>query len=98
MVVALRVQRAVYQQMGVMGLQRLALLARLAFDHWRAQHQVGRHIGRLRVVKGQHVGRVVLAPVVVVQRLAFLGLDDAHRDFGVALQRMANPAGYAVAR
>ena len=40
-VVALRVQRAVHQQVGVVRLERHALLARLALDHRRAQHQVG---------------------------------------------------------
>jgi hypothetical protein len=30
--------------------------------------------------------------VVAVQRLAFFGVDDAYRDFGVALQCMAQPA------
>jgi methylenetetrahydrofolate reductase (NADPH) len=59
-VVALRMQGGVHQQVGVMVLQGLALLGRFALDHRAAQHQVGHHHRRLRVVKGQHIGGVVL--------------------------------------
>jgi hypothetical protein len=38
-------QRAVHQQVGVVRHDRLALLGRLALDHRRAQHQVGRTSG-----------------------------------------------------
>ena len=36
-------------------------------------------VGCALVVEGQHVGRVVLAAVLAVERAAFLGVDDAHR-------------------
>ena len=98
MVITLRMQRAVDQQVRVVRLQSLLVGLGLVRHHRRAQHQIGGHEGRLCVVKRQHIGGVVFLPVVAVQRLAFLGIDDAHRDFRVALQCMANPSGHAVAR
>ena len=90
-------QRAVHQQMRVVGLQGLALLFGLTCDDRGAQHQVGGDDGRLRVVKGQHIGGVVFAAVVAVQGLPFICIDDAHGDFGVGFQRVANPPRDAVA-
>ena len=56
------------------------------------------HRRRALVVEGQHVGRVVLAAVLAVERAAFLGADDAHRELGRRGQRRAQPAGDAMAR
>ena len=98
MVPALRVQRAVHQQVGVMRLQRFALFLGLLRHHRRAQHQVGADHGLLAVVKGQHVGGVIFFAVITVQGLAFFGVHDAHGDFSIALQGVANPAGHLVTR
>ena len=62
------------------------------------KRQVGHDDGRLCVVKGQHISRVVFLPVITVQCLAFFEAYDAYRDLGVRCQRVANPARYAVAR
>jgi hypothetical protein len=53
---------------------------RLALDHRRAQHQVGPTTRIAGVVEGQHVGGVVLAAVIAVQRTALVLADDAHGD------------------
>ena len=59
---------------------------------------VGHGKGLLLVVEGEHVGGVVLVAVFTVEPLAFLGADDAHRDFRIHCQRMAYPARHFVAR
>ena len=97
-VVALRMQRAVHQQVHVVRFERLALLARLAGHHRCAQHQVGQHPRRMLVVEGEHVGRVVLAAVVPVQRTAFHVADDAYRDLRRRFERRAQPACDSVTR
>jgi hypothetical protein len=79
-------------------LQRKALLARLALDHGRAQHQVGHHHRLVLVVEGEHVGGMVLAPVLKVQRQALFGTDDAHCDLSGVQQRRTHPAQHAVPR
>ena len=86
-----------HQQMGVVGLQCFFVFFCFPGDHRRAQHQVSGHHRRLRVVKGQHVGGIVFLPVVAVQRQALVRIHDAHGDFGIAGQRVANPARHAVA-
>ena len=91
-------QRAVHQQVGVVVGHRQAHLGGFAFHHRGAQHQVGHHHRLMLVVEGEHVGGVVALAVLAVQRLAFIGIDDAHRDLGRALQRGAQPAHHAVAR
>ena len=90
-------QGAVHQQMRVMRCQRLALLLGLSRHHRGAQHQVGHHHRFLLVIKGQHIGGVVFFAVTLVQRTAFFFAHDAHRDFGVIRQRMANGADDRVA-
>ena len=97
-VVALRVQRAVHQQVRVVGGQVDLLLLRLALDHRRAQHQVGLDLGLLHVVEREHVGGVVLLAVLAVERAAFVLADDAHRDRGRQLEAGADPARDLVAR
>ena len=96
MVPALCMQSAVHQQMRVMRRQRLALLLGLARDHWGAQHQVGHHHRFLRIVERQHIGGVVLLAVTLVQLAAFFFTHDAHRDFGVIGQGMADGAEITV--
>jgi len=101
MVPALRVQHAVHQQMRIVLGQRLALLGGFARHHRRAQQQVGGHHGRTAVVKGQHVGGVVLAAEVAVELPALVGIDDAHGDLGrlhALVQRGAQPAHDPMAR
>jgi hypothetical protein len=91
-------QRPVHQQVRVMRLQRLALLPRLALHHRRAQHQVGGHHRLPRVVEGEDVGRVILAAVLPVQRLAFLGADDAHGQLAGGGERHLDAAPHACGR
>ena len=98
MVPALRVQGTMHQQVRIVGPQGLALQQGLTGHHWRAQHQVGHDQWRLGVVKGQHVGGVVLVPVITVQCPAFFGVHDAHRDFSIAAKRMPQPACHLVSR
>ena len=74
---ALRVQRAVHQQVRVVRLAAaMPCSPRLALDHRRAQHEVGDDHRRALVVEGQHVGGVVLAAELAVQRAALVGADD----------------------
>jgi drug/metabolite transporter (DMT)-like permease len=98
MIVALRMQGAVHQQMRVVRLQRQSRPARLLGHHRGAQDQVGRDDWLAAVVEGEHVGGVVAAAVVAVQQAALFGADDAHRDLRRALQCRADPARDAVAR
>ena len=90
-------QRAMHQQVRVVGLQRLFIFSGFFGHHRRAQHQVGSDDGLLGVVESQDIGGVVFLPVVVVERPAFFKADDTHRDFCVIGQRMANPARHALA-
>jgi len=80
------------------GVQRYPLFGRLGFDDRRAQHQIGHHHWRAFVVEGEHIGGVVLAAVVAVQRTAFIGTHDAHRDLPRCGQRRTHPARHAVSR
>src|SRR6478672_8526551 len=74
MLVAAKMQQAVQHQVRVMRGERLSLRARLAGDHGMAQH----HIAAVPVVReGQHVGRVGLVSVPLIQPAAFGGADDA---------------------
>src|SRR5471032_2049399 len=81
-VVALRVQHAVDDQVGGVFFHGFLLLGRFPLQHVGAEDDVG--LGR-RVVReffafvvgeGQHVGGVVLLAVVAVQGAAFLGVDE----------------------
>jgi hypothetical protein len=69
-IVSLQVQHTMHDQVGEMRLQRLALRGGLAHDHHR--HAPGREVAgqhrRARVGEGQHVGGVILAAVLRVQR------------------------------
>ena len=65
-----------------MGGERDPLRGRLGLDHRRAQHQVGAQQGRDVVRERQHVGGVVLAAELAVQRQALGGVDHAHGDLG----------------
>ena len=96
MLPALGMQRAVHQQVGIVGPQCFALLGGLSGDHWRAQHQVGQYQRRLAVIEGEHIGGVVFVPVIPVQGLGFFVVNNAHRDLGVALQCLAQPACHLV--
>jgi hypothetical protein len=91
---ALRVQRAVHQQVGVVVCQCPVLLRGLAGDHRCAKHQVGHHQGLARVVEGQHVGGVVALAVVAVERAPLFGIHDAHGDLRIGVQRVADPAAH----
>jgi hypothetical protein len=64
-----------------------ALFLRLAFHHGCTQHQIGHHDRRVSVVEGQDIGGVVLVAKARIELTAFLGVDDAHRQFGRTLQR-----------
>ena len=75
-----------------MRLQALALRSGFTCHHRAAQHQVGCHHRRLRVVEGQHVGGVVFAPVIAVQRSCFGFADHAHGHLGVAQKGARDPA------
>jgi hypothetical protein len=97
-VVALRVQRAMHEQVRVVRLERDARGPRLGLEHRCAQHEVGDDLRLAFVVEGQHVGRVVAPAVAAVERAALVGADDAHGDARVGLERAADPARHAVAR
>ena len=98
MVEALRVQHPVHDEVRRVFLDRLLLLVRLALQHVRAQDDVGLRrlvVGDFRALvvgEGEHVGGVVLAAVFAVQGLAFLGVDEADRQFGRAEEGAAHPA------
>jgi hypothetical protein len=91
-------ERAVDGEVGVVGDERLFLLARFAGDDRRAQDDVaeqGKHhafgqFGR----ETQDVGRVVAPAVMAVEGAPFLGADDADGEVGfadAALERGADP-------
>jgi hypothetical protein len=84
-VVALQMQHTMHNHVGVVGFRRLALLLGLALDHLAAQHQVAANALAGFVGEGEHVGGVVLAPVVAIEGLPF----DA------ATKRTATSAGSA---
>jgi hypothetical protein len=64
------VQRAVDDEVRVVGVERDALRFGFALDDRRAEDEVGREHRLARVGKREDVGRVVLAAVVAVQREA----------------------------
>src|SRR5690606_36120023 len=99
---AQQVQHAVHGEVGVVGGKRRALLAGLARDRRRAQHQVAqqRQAHARRQALGQvgreaeHVRGVVAGAVVAVERAAFAAADQADRQVGLAdapLQRGRGP-------
>ncbi len=92
MIVSLRMQDAVDDEVREVLAEGLALLARLAPDDRHAQHDVGAHDRRVLVVERQHVGRVVLAPELAVQPARLGRADEAQRQFGVAFERGPDPA------
>ena len=63
-----------------------------ALDHRAAQDQVGHHHRLLRVVEGQHIGRVVLAAVLPIERSPCVIADDADRDLRRRCQRVRDPS------
>ena len=67
MVQAQSMQGAVHAQVRIVRHARLALFARLARHHRRAQHDVGRR-RVARVGEGEYVGRVVAAAKIAIQR------------------------------
>src|SRR5471030_435191 len=103
-VVALRVQHAVDDQVGGVLFDGFLLLGRFAFQHVGAEDDVG--LGGRVVVdffafvvgEGQYVGGVVLAAIVAVQGLAFGGVDEAYRQLGRGEQRGRHPAPHFRAR
>jgi hypothetical protein len=68
----LRVQRAVDDEVRVVGVERDALRFGFALDDRRAEDEVGREHRLARVRKREDVGRVVLAAVVAVEREALV--------------------------
>src|SRR5450830_66906 len=105
MVVALRVQHAVDDQMGRMLFHAFLLFRRFLFQHVGAQDDVG--AGRLIVGqfffalvvgKGQHIGGVVFFAVVAVQAAAFFGIDEADGQFSRREQGRLHPAADLWAR
>lgn len=87
-----------HEQMGVVLLQGFALFSSLAGYDWGAEYQVSHHNRFLGVVKREHVGRVVFMAIVTIQGLAFFGIHDAHSNFTIGIERVAQPTGDFVAR
>src|SRR6185437_14111435 len=95
--VALQVEQAVHQEVRVMGLDALALLARLARHHRRADHDVARDLAARRMVvgKAQDVGRVILAAELAVEAPRLGARDVAHGHVAVSRKRGARPGAQA---
>jgi hypothetical protein len=83
-------QHPVDNEMGCMGFERDALLRRLTCadavcEHYVAEQELGRwRLGqffRVEHREGQHIGRLVLAAIVAVERVHFLVGGEADRDF-----------------
>jgi choline kinase len=55
---------------------------------------VGNHHRGLRIVKGQNIGGIVFVSVTVIERMTFRSADDAHSNFSIIRQSMANAARY----
>src|SRR5450759_5581377 len=94
-IVSLQVQRAVDRQVRDMRRQRLALRARLAPHHRRAQHEVAREglaAPAAAVAEAEYVGGVVLVAVIAVEPAAFGGADEAHGDRRALLEGGSQPA------
>src|SRR5450830_1286472 len=101
MVVALRVQHAMDDQMGRMLFHAFLLFRRFLFQHVGAQDDVGagRLVVRQRflafvVGKSEYIGGVVFFAVIAVQAAAFLGIDEADGQFGRREQGRFYPAAY----
>lgn len=83
-VMAMRVQCGVHDQMGEVVVHWLAACARFALECRYADDDVGVN-GRLgRVTEGQHIGGVVLAAKVAVKSAPFARVDEAQGQLGVA--------------
>jgi hypothetical protein len=74
--------------------QGFALFFRFPSDDWRTQHQISHHQRHLGIVKGQHIGGVVFLSVAGVQSPAFFVPNDAHRDFSITRQGVAQVTAY----
>ena len=98
MVESLQVQHAVHDEVGDVVGEFLALLARLAAQHRRAQHEVAGERKSVIVHEGQHVGRMVPAAELGVQALPLPRADEADGDGGGAVERGARPAAQGSAR
>jgi hypothetical protein len=81
-----------------MGLQRSSLFDSFSFHHGGAQHQVRQNHRFLRVVEGQHIGRIVLGPEVPVEGLSLLRIHDAHCELSGSLQGSAKATPNETAR
>ena len=88
---ALGMQSPVNEQVRVVRLQVASVGAGVTCHHGRAEHQIGVDDRGGRVIKGEHVGRIVLAPELSVQSSTFSFTHDAHRDFSRRRQRRTNP-------
>ena len=92
-IVPLKVQDGVDDQVREVGFEGLALIARLPRDDRRAKHDVPLHqTARRHVGKAQHIGGVVLATVAAIEAPSFSRADDPDGDLAGPLQRRACPA------
>ena len=97
MIMALRVQCAMNDQMRQMVPERLVLCARLASHDRHANDDVGAD-RLLHVVEGEHVGSVVLSAKLAIQATAFGRADKAQYEIGIALECELQPAPEGRAR
>ena len=93
-VVADEMQRSVHDEVGPVRAKRLALLARFATKHLRADDEIAQRHGRSHRRSGEreHVRRVILAAIVRVQLAAFGTADETDAHFavrGTTAQRFA---------
>ena len=90
MIVPLQVQHSVNDEVRTMSVQGLALVPRLASEHWRAQHDVA---SRNAIVhERQHIGCGVLSAVRLVQGSSFRGSDETHRYACIAVKCGSRPS------
>ena len=74
-------QTTMHQEVGVVRRQRLALFVRFLRDHGGTQNQVSGDDRVRRLVKGQHVGGVILLTIRLVQGPPLLSVDNTHGYF-----------------
>src|SRR5450830_299270 len=101
MIVALRVQHAVDDQMGRVFFHAFLLFRRFLFQYVGAQDDVGTRrlvVGQFCfafvIGKGQHIGGVVFFAVIAVQVASFFGIDKAYRQFSGREQGRLHPAAH----
>ena len=91
MIMALRMQQAVDDEVQKMVAERFALGARLGANDGHANDDVRAH-RRFHVVEGEHICGVILTTELAVQPAPFLHGDETQDDDCVALEREQRPA------